>query len=49
MKKKIEFVTFKTKDITEKYCDLVSVEEVTKAQEKLAFWSSFLENRDKAF
>ena len=45
---KTEFVVFKIKNITEKYCDLVSVEEVTKAQEKLGFWISYLENIDKA-
>ena len=30
---KIEFAVFKIKDLTEKYCDLVSKEEITKAKQ----------------
>ena len=56
---KIELAVFKIKDLTEKYCDLVSKEEIDKAkqlcneeelraQEALTFSKSFLENLDKA-
>ena len=56
---KIEFALFIIKDLTEKYCDLVSEEEIGKGkqlcnelklctQEALTFCKSFLENMDKA-
>ena len=55
---KIEFAIFKIKNITKKYCDLVSDEEINKAkqlcneqelhaQETLTFCKSFFENMDK--
>ena len=57
---KIEFVVFNIKNITERYCALVSEEEIVKArqlvteqelraQETLNFCKSFLENIDNAF
>ena len=56
---KIEFAVFNIKNITEKYCALVSEEEIVKArqleteqelraQETLNFCKSFLENIDNA-
>ena len=56
---KIEFAVFKIKNLTGKYSDLGSDEEITKAkqfcnkpelcpQEKLTFWKLFLETMDKA-
>ena len=56
---KIEFAAFKIKDLTEKYFDLVSKEEITKAkqlcneqelhaQKTLTLCKSFSENMDKA-
>ena len=50
---KIEFAVFKIKDLTEKYCDLVSEEETGKAkqlckEQELCAQEAFLENMDKA-
>ena len=57
---KIEFAVFNIKNITERYCPLVSEEEIVKtrqlvteqelrAQKTLNFCKSFLENIDSAF
>ena len=56
---KIKFTVFKIENLTEKYCDLISEEEIDKAkqlyndqelhaQEALTFRKPFLENIDKA-
>ena len=55
---KMEFAVFRIKDLAEKYCELVSEEEIDKAkqlcneqelrvQEVLSFFTSFLESMGK--